>query len=78
MAPATETVTKALSILREIDAVNARGTELTARSKALSRLPIDPYLAAVLLESPTISCSDEVLTIVSMIEVLEGGSSLFI
>ncbi|RYN21323.1 Pre-mRNA-splicing factor ATP-dependent RNA helicase [Alternaria arborescens] len=78
VAPATETVTKALGILREMDAVNARGTELTARGKALSRLPIDPYLAAALLESPTIGCSDEVLTIVSMIEVSEGGGSLFI
>jgi pre-mRNA-splicing factor ATP-dependent RNA helicase DHX15/PRP43 len=77
VAPATETVAKALGILREMGAINAKGTELTPRGMALSRLPIDMYLAAALLESPERGCSDEILTIVSMLEVSEGGSNLF-
>ncbi|KAH6633269.1 P-loop containing nucleoside triphosphate hydrolase protein, partial [Boeremia exigua] len=78
VAPATETVVRALGILREMDAINARGTELTSRGKLLSRLPIDMYLAAALLESPKLGCSDEVLTIVAMIEASDGGNSLFV
>jgi HrpA-like RNA helicase len=77
VAPGTETISRTLGFLREMDALNARGNGLTPRGKELSRLSIEMYLATALLESPKTGCSDEVLSIVSMIEASDGGSSLF-
>jgi pre-mRNA-splicing factor ATP-dependent RNA helicase DHX15/PRP43 len=77
VAPATETIVKALGILYLLGAVDARGESLTPLGKDITSLPIDVYSAVVLLESPRFGCSDEMISLVSMIEATDGGSNLF-
>ncbi|KAK3676264.1 hypothetical protein LTR78_004014 [Recurvomyces mirabilis] len=69
--PASETIAKALGILQQFGAINVKG-ELTTRGEQIGRLPIDVYPAAMLLDSARIGCSDEIITIVSMLEATEG------
>ncbi|KAL8834431.1 MAG: hypothetical protein Q9170_003753 [Blastenia crenularia] len=76
-APASETIVKALSILFQLGAVDLKGG-LTDRGKAIARLPINVYSAVVLLGSPKFGCSDEILSLVSMIEASDNGSDVFI
>lgn len=76
--PATETVIKALNILQTLDIVKGDGLQLTPRGELIAPLPLDVYSATTLIESPDYNCSDEILTIVSMLEASEGGSSIFI
>ena len=76
VAPATETIVKALEILYLLGAVDARG-DLTPFGKDITGLPVDVYSAVVLLESPRFGCSDEMISLVSMIEATDGGSNLF-
>lgn len=78
VAPATETIAKALGILYLLGAVDARGESLTPLGKDITSLPVDVYSAVVLLESPRFGCSDEMISLVSMIEATDGGSNLFI
>jgi pre-mRNA-splicing factor ATP-dependent RNA helicase DHX15/PRP43 len=78
VAPATETIVKALGILYLLGAVDARGESLTARGQDITRLPVDVYSAVVLLECPRYGCSDEMLSLISMIEASDGGSNVFI
>jgi pre-mRNA-splicing factor ATP-dependent RNA helicase DHX15/PRP43 len=77
VAPATETIVKALGILYLLGAVDARGENLTSLGTDMTRLPVDVYSAVVLLESPRFGCSDEMISLVSMIEATDGGSNLF-
>lgn len=76
-APATETVIKAVGLLQELGALNRRG-QISARGDAITSLPVDPYSAVVLLESPKFGCSDEIISIIAMVQASEGGSRLFI
>ena len=78
VAPATETIGKALSILFQLGLVDARGQDLTARGQDIARLPVDVYSAVVLLESPEYGCSDEMLSLISMMEASDGGIDVFI
>ena len=73
--PSTETINKALAILRHLSAVTDSGV-LTARGLALSIIPLDPQLAEVLLRSPEFNCSDEIISIISMMEDSECGTIL--
>jgi pre-mRNA-splicing factor ATP-dependent RNA helicase DHX15/PRP43 len=77
VAPATETIVKALGILHLLGAVDARGESLTPLGTDITSLPVDVYSAVVLLESPRFGCSDEMISLVSMIEATDGGSNLF-
>lgn len=76
--PAAETVAKALGLLQEFGAVDAKCALVQPYGGALAKLPVDIYSAAVLLASPKYGCSDEMLSLVSMIEATEGGSHLFV
>ena len=75
-APATETITKALGILQLLGATDVRG-ELTDRGRFITHLPISPYSAVVLLESQQFECSDEMISLISMLEAQEGGNRVF-
>ena len=77
VAPATETVVKALGLLQHLGAVKHDGN-ITPRGEAIARLPVSVYSAVVLLLSPDYGCADEMLSIVSMIEASEGGSNVFL
>ncbi|KAI4187450.1 MAG: hypothetical protein L6R41_002806 [Letrouitia leprolyta] len=77
LAPATETIQKAFGILYKLGAINSR-IELTAMGKDMARLPIEVNTAFVLLTSPFYQCSDEMLSLVSIIEASNGGNDIFI
>ena len=76
VAPASETITKALGILQLLGAIDVRG-ELTDRGRFITQLPISPYFAVTLLESQQFDCSDEILSLISMLEAQESGSGVF-
>ena len=64
-----ESVAKALETLRLLGAVekSAESYSLTSLGQSMSAFPLDPKLAKVLLASKTYRCSDEVLSIVSLL-----------
>jgi pre-mRNA-splicing factor ATP-dependent RNA helicase DHX15/PRP43 len=73
--PATETINKALAVLYYLVAIDGKGA-LTEHGAALGLLPVDPYLAEIILRSPKYKCSDEIVSIVAMIEASDGGTTL--
>jgi pre-mRNA-splicing factor ATP-dependent RNA helicase DHX15/PRP43 len=73
--PATETINKAFAVLYYLLAVDGKG-QLTGHGRALGLLPVDPYLAEIILRSPKYNCSDEIVSIVAMIEASDGGTML--
>ncbi|KAI6800581.1 P-loop containing nucleoside triphosphate hydrolase protein [Hortaea werneckii] len=77
--PATETIVKALGILRRLKAVQlaAGKLELTSNGELMARLPVSVFSAAAILESIKFKCSVEMMMMASMIEVTEGGSNLW-
>jgi HrpA-like RNA helicase len=79
--PATETVVKALGIHRELGTLTIKNNALalTQRGEQVSLLPVNVFSALAILESmkPELSCCDEMVMLVSMLEALEGGSKAF-
>jgi len=67
-APAPETLMRALELLNYLAALDDDGN-LTALGKTMSEFPLDPQLAKMLIISPEFKCSQEMLTIVSMLSV---------
>ncbi|KAH3758803.1 pre-mRNA-splicing factor ATP-dependent RNA helicase DEAH10 [Pelomyxa schiedti] len=66
--PPLDSLRRAFAELHSLDAVNSE-MELTDTGKHMSRFPVDPKFAKVLLASQTYKCSKEVLTIISMLTV---------
>ena len=66
--PAPETLMRALELLNYLGALDDEG-DLTELGKFMSDMPLDPQLAKLLLASPDFNCSNECLTIVSMMSV---------
>lgn len=66
--PAPETMMRALEELNFLAALDDEG-ELTALGKLGSEFPLDPQLAVMLISSPEFYCSNEVLSIVSLLSV---------
>lgn len=75
--PAPETVVKALELLCAMGAIKRNG-ELDPRGNAIGRLQANIYNAVVVLESPWHKCSDEMLSLVAIMEASENGSTLFV
>ena len=71
--PPDDTLIRALSLLYALGAFNDRG-DLTKMGRRMAELPIDPKLSRALLASEKYRCTEEVLTIVSM---LQESASLF-
>jgi len=67
--PGPDSVSKALETLRLLGAVEKSGESfsLTSLGQSMSAFPLDPKLAKVLLASKTYKCSEEVLSIVSLL-----------
>ncbi|KAK0317052.1 DEAH-box ATP-dependent RNA helicase prp43 [Friedmanniomyces endolithicus] len=78
LAPATENVAKALGILAAMQLVSQATCALTPRGKVVASLPVDAYSATLLLASSRFECSDEILSIVSVLEASELGAKLFV
>ncbi|KAN0123488.1 P-loop containing nucleoside triphosphate hydrolase protein [Russula decolorans] len=71
--PPGETLMRALELLYALGALNDRG-ELTKLGRRMAEFPVDPMLSKTIIASEDYSCTDEILTIVSM---LSESSTLF-
>lgn len=71
--PPTDTLMRSLSLLYALGALNDRG-ELTKMGRRMAEFPVDPMLSKTILYSEEQQCTDEVLSIVSM---LQESSALF-
>jgi pre-mRNA-splicing factor ATP-dependent RNA helicase DHX15/PRP43 len=74
--PAPETIVRALGLLRQLGAVKPNGS-LSFLGKQLTAIPTNVYAAMTLLESPKFGCSDEIISVLAMLEATNGGSYLF-
>ncbi|KAF8630925.1 hypothetical protein AX17_005282 [Amanita inopinata Kibby_2008] len=72
--PPGETLMRALELLYALGALNDRG-ELTKLGRRMAEFPVDPMLSKVIISSEKYSCTDEVLTIISMLS--ESGSLFY-
>ncbi|CAM9961266.1 unnamed protein product [Heterosigma akashiwo] len=66
--PAPETLMRALELLNYLGALDDDGN-LTDLGNRMSEVPLDPQLAKMLLAAPEYHCSNEILSIVSMMSV---------
>jgi len=66
--PAPETLMRALELLNYLEALDDEGN-LTEIGSMMAEFPLDPQLSKLLIASPRFNCSNEILTIVSMLSV---------
>ncbi|KAG8897071.1 Cyclin-dependent kinase catalytic subunit [Tulasnella sp. 403] len=71
--PPGETLMRALEMLYALGALNDRG-ELTKLGRRMAEFPVDPMLSKAIIQSGEFGCSEEVLSIISM---LSESASLF-
>ena len=67
-APPTETLILALEQLHSLSALDEEGL-LTRLGRRMAEFPLEPRLCKMLIMSVNLGCSDEILTIVSMLSV---------
>ncbi|CAK5284405.1 unnamed protein product, partial [Mycena citricolor] len=72
--PPGETLMRALELLYALGALNDRG-ELTKLGRRMAEFPVDPMLSKAIIASEQYVCTDEVLTIISMLS--ESGSLFY-
>ncbi|KAJ3186910.1 hypothetical protein HDU85_006946 [Gaertneriomyces sp. JEL0708] len=72
-APPAETLIRALEQLYALGALNDRG-ELTKLGRRMAEFPLDPMLSKALIAAETYQCSEEVVSIISMLSV---GNTIF-
>ncbi|KAF9269099.1 P-loop containing nucleoside triphosphate hydrolase protein [Marasmius fiardii PR-910] len=65
-APAPETLMRALELLNYLAALDDEGN-ITALGKLMAEFPLEPQLSKMLIASPEFNCSNEILTITSML-----------
>ncbi|CAL9006314.1 unnamed protein product [Prunus brigantina] len=66
--PAPETVMRALEVLYSLGALDDEGN-LTKLGEIMSEFPLDPQMSKMLIFSPGFHCSNEILSICSMLSV---------
>lgn len=66
--PAPETMMRALELLNYLGAIDDEG-DLTELGAMMSEFPLDPQLAKMLISSCDYKCSNEILSIISMLSV---------
>eukprot|EP00493_Phyllostaurus_siculus_P025695 UN26040 len=71
--PPAETLIKALEHLYALNALNHKG-ELTKLGRRMAEFPLDPQLSKALVESEKYKCSEQILTIAS---VLSSNANIF-
>ncbi|EMS57677.1 Putative pre-mRNA-splicing factor ATP-dependent RNA helicase DHX16 [Triticum urartu] len=71
--PPSEALLKALEQLFALSALNSRG-ELTKTGRRMAEFPLDPMLSKMIVASEKYKCSDEVMSIASMLSI---GNSIF-
>ncbi|XP_055387520.1 ATP-dependent RNA helicase DHX8 [Condylostylus longicornis] len=67
-APPVESLVMALEILHSLSALDDEGL-LTRLGRRMAEFPLEPNLSKMLIMSVALQCSDEILTIVSMLSV---------
>ncbi|GJJ09880.1 hypothetical protein Clacol_004104 [Clathrus columnatus] len=72
--PPGETLMRALELLYALGALNDKG-ELTKLGRRMAEFPLDPMLSKAVIASEQYVCTDEVLTIISMLS--ESGSIFY-
>ncbi|GAA6025804.1 hypothetical protein JCM10207_001496 [Rhodosporidiobolus poonsookiae] len=72
--PPGDTLIRALDLLYALGAFNDRG-ELTKMGRRMAEFPMDPAMSKAILASEKYGCTEEVLTIVSMLS--ESGSLFY-
>jgi len=72
--PPGETLMRALELLYALGAVNDRG-ELTKLGRRMAEFPVDPMLSKAIIASEEYSCTEEVLTIIALLQ--ESGSLFY-
>ncbi|XP_052179682.1 pre-mRNA-splicing factor ATP-dependent RNA helicase DEAH1-like isoform X2 [Diospyros lotus] len=71
--PPAEAVLKALELLFALGALNKLG-ELTKVGRRMAEFPLDPMLSKMIVASEKYTCSDEIISIASMLSI---GNSIF-
>ncbi|KAG2735963.1 hypothetical protein G9P44_000053 [Scheffersomyces stipitis] len=71
--PSTDAIIKAIELLYALGALNSKG-HLTKVGRKMSEFPLDPMFTKCILSSSKFGCSEEILTIMSM---LAESSTLF-
>jgi pre-mRNA-splicing factor ATP-dependent RNA helicase DHX15/PRP43 len=66
--PAPETLMRALELLNYLGALDDEG-ELTQVGAVMAEFPLDPQLSKMLVASPGLKCSNEVLSLTAMLSV---------
>ncbi|CAI0390029.1 unnamed protein product [Linum tenue] len=66
--PAEEALTRALKELSDLGALDDKGN-LTKLGNMMSKFPLDPQMAKMLVVSPGFNCSNEILSICAMLSV---------
>ncbi|KAJ3797001.1 pre-mRNA splicing factor [Lentinula aff. detonsa] len=72
--PPGETLMRALELLYALGALNDRG-EMTKLGRRMAEFPVDPMLSKTIISSEQYQCTEEVLTIISMLS--ESGSLFY-
>lgn len=72
--PSTDTLIKSLELLYMLGALNDKG-ELTKMGRKMAEFPIEPMMSRAIMASEEYGCTDEVLSIVSMLA--EAGSLFY-
>ncbi|CDZ98088.1 p-loop containing nucleoside triphosphate hydrolase protein [Phaffia rhodozyma] len=67
-APAPETIMRALELLNYIGALDDEG-DMTPLGAIMAEFPLDPQLAKMLIVSPELRCSNEMLSLTAMLSV---------
>lgn len=66
--PPAETITRAIETLKYLGALDEEGC-LTNIGKLMSEFPLDPQMSRMIVSSPQFCCSNEILSIASMLSV---------
>ena len=67
-APAPETIMRALELLNYIGALDDEG-DMTPLGAIMAEFPLDPQLAKMLIVSPEMRCSNELLSLTAMLSI---------
>jgi pre-mRNA-splicing factor ATP-dependent RNA helicase DHX15/PRP43 len=76
LAPAPETVVMTLEILQLLRAIGHDG-KLSSRGKELAAIPTNVYAALSILEGSQFGCSDEIISVMAVVEATYGGGSVY-
>jgi pre-mRNA-splicing factor ATP-dependent RNA helicase DHX15/PRP43 len=71
-SPAPETINKALGMLVRLGLINSKG-EISDRGTKVESFGVDAQLGVALIESVSYGCSDEIISIIAMVEATESS-----